>query len=142
MGCIPRSQRFSASRDCSTYHTARHGNYDLVSERTVIGRISLPARENCISNQVGPAQAAKCVLGAFAYAYAGAEITPDHVEKHFRRRGHPPEDPPRGILVAAVSDWIERSEKLSLRLTLSGIAALGKQTPVPTSIFSAWAHSL
>jgi len=92
-------------------------------------------------NQVSPAQAAKCVLSAFPYAYAGAEITPDHVEKHFRRSGYPPADAPRGILFAAVSGWIERSEKLALRLTLCGVAALGKQTPVPTSIFSAWAHS-
>lgn len=90
-------------------------------------------------NQVTHAQAAKCVLNAFPYAYAGAEITTDYVEKHFRRVGYPPADAPRGILFAAVSGWIER-EKEALKLTLGGVSALGKQTRVPSSVFQAWAH--
>jgi len=91
-------------------------------------------------NQVSPTQAAKCVLNAFPYSYVGAEITTDHVEKHFRRSGYPPADAPKGILFAAVSGWVERPEKLALRLTTGGVAALGKQTPVPVSTFSVWAH--
>lgn len=92
-------------------------------------------------NQVSSAQAANCVLSAFPYSHAGAEITTDHVEKHFRRSGYPPADAPRGILFAAVSGWIERPHQLALRLTLGGMTALGRQTAVPASIFSAWAHS-
>ena len=91
-------------------------------------------------NQVSPAQAAKCVLSAFPYAYAGAEISTDYIDKHFRRSGYPPADAPKGILFAAVSGWVERTQETVLRLTLGGVTALGKQTPVPTSTYFAWAH--
>jgi len=92
-------------------------------------------------NQVSPAQSAKCILAAFPYAYAGAEVSLNQVERHFRRSGYPPADMPRGILYAAVSGWVERTEELVLRLTLGGVIAIGKQTPVPASIFSSWAHA-
>lgn len=91
-------------------------------------------------NQVSPVQSAKCVLSAFPYAYTGAEVSLDHVERHFKRSGYPPADMPRGILHAAVSGWVERTEEFVLRLTLGGVNALGRQTAVPTSTFSYWAH--
>jgi len=91
-------------------------------------------------NQISLAQAAKCVLSAFPYAYAGAEITTDYVENYFRRSGYPPADARKGILIAAVSGWVERTQEKVLRLTLGGVTALGKQTSVPKPTYFAWAH--
>lgn len=91
-------------------------------------------------NRVSPAQSAKRVLQAFPYAHAGAEISSGHVAEHFRRNGYAVSDMVAGIHYAASSGWVERTDVQGVRLTLEGITALGKQTPVPASTFGTWAH--
>lgn len=93
-------------------------------------------------NRVSPAQAAKRVLKAFPYAHVGAEISSAHVAEQFRRRNFSLSDVVAGTHYAVSLGWIERTEVQSIKLTASGIEALGaNQTPVPPSTFTVWAHA-
>ena len=88
-----------------------------------------------------PAQAAKRVLQAFAYAHVGAEVSTHHIAEDFRRRGYSVSEIVAGTHYAVSLGWIERTDIQSLKLTTLGVEAVERHpTPIPPSTFNVWAH--
>ena len=92
-----------------------------------------------MNKRTGPAAAARRILEAFQTRKVGAEVTLDHIQGRFGRRGmRPSTEMHAGLEYALQVDWMRSVGLNMFALTGSGIETLDETRISPANPVAAW----